>query len=113
MSQLRLSVEECLQTGRTTIGLGANECDPRATASNLIVGGSQVGVVLPNNSGIAQITNPLVQTTSISAIVSSQVNPRLSGKKVQWLRDNGGSWSCSANIEAIYLPNSCTYDSSL
>lgn len=113
LSQLRLSVEECLQTGRTTIGLGTNECDPRASASNLIIGGSQVGVVLPNNTGVAQITNPLVLTTSITATVSTQVNPRLSGKKVQWLRDSGGSWSCSSNIEATYLPNSCNYDSSL
>lgn len=113
LGQLRLSVEECLQTGRSNIGLGANECDPRATASNLIVGGSQVGVTLPNNSGVAQITNPLVLETSITATVSNQVNPRLSGKKVQWLRDSGGSWSCSSNIEATYLPNSCTYDSSL
>lgn len=113
LSQLRLSVEECLQTGRTTIGLGTNECDPRASASNLIIGGSQVGVVLPNNTGVAQITNPLVLTTSITATVSTQVNPRLSGKKVQWLRDSGGSWSCSSNINAIYLPKSCTHDASL
>lgn len=113
LSQLRLSVEECLQTGRTTIGLGTNECDPRASASNLIIGGSQVGVVLPNNTGVAQITNPLVLTTSITATVSTQVNPKLAGKKVHWLRSSEGSWSCSSNIEANYLPNSCTYDSSL
>lgn len=113
LGQLRLTVEECLQTGRTTIGLGTNECDPRATASNLVVGGSQVGVTLPNNTGVAQITNPLVLATKITATISNEVNPRLSGKKVQWLRDNGGSWSCSSNIEANYLPNSCTYDSSL
>ena len=29
LGQLRLSVEECLQTGRKVIGLGTNECDPR------------------------------------------------------------------------------------
>lgn len=113
LGQLRLTVEECLQTGRTTIGLGTNDCDPRATGSNLIVGGSQVGIVLPNNTGVAQITNPLVLTTSITATVSTQVNPSLAGKKVQWLRSSEGSWSCSSNIEATYLPNSCTYDSSL
>lgn len=113
LGQLRLTVEECLQTGRTVIGLATNECDPRATGSNLIVGGSQVGVVLPNNTGVAQITNPLVLTTSITATVSTQVNPKLAGKKVHWLRSSEGSWSCSSNIEANYLPNSCTYDSSL
>lgn len=113
LGQLRLTVEECLQTGRTVIGLGMNDCDPRATPSNLIIGGSQVGVILPNNAGVAQITNPLILTTSITATVSTQVNPRLAGKKIQWLRTSVGSWSCSSNIEALYLPNSCSYKTSL
>lgn len=113
LGQLRLSVEECIQTGRTVIGLNTDECDPRASASNLIIGGSQVGVVLPNNMGVAQMSNPLVLTTSITATVSTQVNPRLIGKKVEWLRASEGSWSCSSNIEAVYLPQSCTYNDSL
>lgn len=113
LGQLRLTVEECIQSGRAVIGLGTNECDPRASASNLIVGGSQVGVVLPNNMGVAQLSNPLILTTSITAIVSTQVNPKLAGKKIKWLRTSAGSWSCSSNIEAIYLPNSCDYDASL
>ncbi|MGO3000866.1 pilin [Psychrobacter sp. AOP7-D2-23] len=113
LGQLRLTVEECLQTGRVNIGLNTNDCDPRATASNLIIGGSQVGVVLPNNMGVAQLSNPLTPTSSIIATVSTQVNPRLAGKKIKWLRTSAGSWSCSSNIEAVYLPNSCNYDASL
>lgn len=113
LGQLRLTVEECLQTGRTVIGLGRDECDPRASASNLIIGGSQVGVVLPNNMGVAQLSNPLTLTSSVIATVSTQVNPRLAGKKIKWLRTSAGSWSCSSNIEALYLPNSCNYDASL
>ncbi|WP_379543679.1 pilin [Psychrobacter sp. R86515] len=113
LGQLRLTVEECLQTGRVNIGLNTNDCDPRATASNLIIGGSQVGVVLPNNMGVAQITNPLVLTTGITATVSTQVNPKLVGKKIKWLRTSAGSWSCSSNIEAIYLPNSCSHNANL
>jgi len=113
LGQLRLTVEECLQTGRVNIGLNTNDCDPRATASNLIIGGSQVGVVLPNNMGVAQITNPLVLTTGITATVSTQVNPKLVGKKIKWLRTSAGSWSCSSNIEAIYLPNSCSHNTNL
>lgn len=113
LGQLRLTVEECLQTGRTVIGLATDECDPRASASNLIIGGSQVGVVLPNNMGVAQISNPLILMTSITATVSTQVNPRLAGKKIKWLRTSAGSWGCSSNIEALYLPNSCSYDASL
>lgn len=113
LGQLRLSVEECLQTGRPVIGLGTDECDPRASASNLIVGGSQVGVVLPNNMGVAQISNPLTLTTSITATVSMQVNPKLVGKKIEWLRTSNGSWICNSNIEVIYLPESCIYNDSL
>lgn len=113
VGQLRLTVEECLQTGRTVIGLNTDECDPRASVSNLVVGGSQVGVVLPNNTGVAQMTNPLTLTTSITAIVSNQVNPKLAGKKIEWLRTSSGAWSCSSNIEALYLPNSCVYNDSL
>ena len=90
-----------------------NDCDPRASASNMIVGGSQVGVVLPNNMGVAQISNPLLLTTNITATVSTQVNPKLAGKKIKWLRTSAGSWSCSSNIEAVYLPNSCDYDANL
>ena len=99
--------------GKDVIGLAAHECDPRASASNLIIGSSQVGVVLPNNMGVAQITNPLILTTSITATVSTQVNPELAGKKIKWLRTGACSWSCSSDIEALYLPNSCAYDASL
>lgn len=113
LGQLRLTVEECIQTGRTDIGLRTGECDPRASASNLIVGGSQVGVVLPNNMGVAQISNPLTLTTSITATVSTQVNPKLAGKNIEWLRTSAGFWSCRSSIEPIYLPQSCTHDASL
>ncbi len=113
LGQLRMTVEECLQTGKTVIGLGTDECDPRSTASNLIVGGSQVGVVLPNDTGVAQISNPLVLESTITAIVSDNVNPILIDKNIKWLRTRNGSWSCRSNIEPIYLPSSCAYDSSL
>jgi len=113
LGQLRLSVEECLQTGKTVIGVGTRECDPRATASNLIVGSSQVGVVLPNNMGVAQMTSPLTLTTTITAIVSTQVTPTIAGKKIEWLRTSNGSWSCASSIDASYLPIFCAYNSGL
>ena len=113
LGQLRMTVEECLQTGKTVIGVDTGECDPRASGSNLIVGSSQVGVILPSNMGVAQITNPLTVTTSITAIVSDQVNPKLAGKDIEWIRTSNGSWSCSSNIDAVYLPNSCRYNASL
>lgn len=111
--QLRLVIEECMHSGRDTIGLGRDECDPSSNASNLILGSSQVGVILPNNAGVAQISNPLTLTTTITATISNQATFTITGKKVEWLRSSEGSWSCSSNIEALYLPNSCAYDASL
>lgn len=113
LGELRLSVEDCLNEGLNTIGTGAQQCDPRVVASNLIAGASQVGVVLPNDTGVAQITNPLTLTASITATLSNQVNPALKGKKIVWQRTVAGSWTCQSNIYAQYLPNSCTYDSSI
>lgn len=113
LGQLRLSVEECLQTGKTVIGVDIDDCDPRATASNFIVGSSQVGVVLPNNMGVAQMTSPLTLTTTITAIVSTQVTPTIAGKKIEWIRASNGSWSCASSIDAIYLPIFCAYNSGL
>ena len=109
VSQLRLTVEECLQNGLTNIGIGQGDCDPRASASNLIRGGSQVGVVLPSGYGVANITNPLTLTTTITAEVSSDAMPNIVSKKIQWARNTDGSWLCKTNIEAKYLPPSCFY----
>ena len=113
LGQLRMTVEECLQTGKTVIGLETDECDPRSTVSNLIVGGSEVSAFLPNNTGFVQISNPLIITSSITATVSTQVVSILVGKKVKWIRTSKGSWGCSSNIEPIYLPSSCIYAASL
>ena len=99
IGELRLSVEDCLNNGVINIGLGANECDPRASPSNIIQGNSQVGIVLPDNTGVAQITNPLTQQSTITATISNQTSPLIHGKKIVWERNSNGSWYCKSNIE--------------
>lgn len=113
LGQLRLSVEECLQTGQQDIGSAADECDPRATPSQLIAGSSQVGESLPSNAGVAQVSNPITLTTSITATFSNQAISPIIGKKVVWQRRIDGSWRCLSNIRPIYLPNSCIFDVNL
>lgn len=107
--ELRLSVEDCLNEGKTQVGLGIYECDPRASASNIIQGNSQVGVVLPNNTGVAQLTNPLTATSTITAVLSNSVAPPLKAKKLVWQRQSNGSWFCLSNIDESYLPTTCIY----
>lgn len=113
LAELRLSVEDCLNEGRSTIGLGDDKCDPRTVGSNLITGRSQVGLALPNNTGVAQIDNPLTLETRIVATVSEQVLPVLKAKKIVWQRQENGYWQCSSNIDAKFLPSHCRHDTSI
>lgn len=113
VGELRHSVEDCLNNGVTVVGLGIDECDPRATGSNIIAGNSQVGVVLPNNTGVAQITNPLTPQSTITATVSQRTSPVIQGKKIVWARMADGSWLCKSNIAQQYLGSNCQYDSTI
>lgn len=113
VGELRLSAEDCLNEGKISIGLNNDECDPRALGSNLIRGGSQVGVLLPNDTGVAQFSNPLTLTTNITAVVSNQVAPPLQNKKIIWQRSQDGSWICKTNIESNYLPSNCLFDGNI
>lgn len=113
VGQLKLTVEECLQNGKTNIGISITDCDPRATGSNLIQGGSQVGVTLPNGLGVAQISNPLVLTTIIVGEVSNGGATAIRSKKIAWKRDISGSWSCYSNVDDKFMPSYCEQDASL
>ena len=113
LSQLRLPIDECLQTGRTVIGFDSNECDPEATGVNLIVEDSLTGATLASGMAVLEVSSPLTVTTAIIATVTAKVSPTLIGKKILWARSSEGTWRCSSNIEAVYLPSSCTHVAAL
>ncbi len=113
LGQLRLPVEECLQTGSSVIGFGAGECNPRAIVPNIIVDDSLTGATLSSGMAVLEVTNPLTETTSVIATITPQVTQRLAGKKVLWLRSSEGTWRCSSSIAAVYLPSYCTHVAAL
>ncbi len=113
VGELKITVETCLNNGKLDIGIGINKCDPRTYGSNLIQGGSQVGVALPNDKGVAQFTNPLTTSASISATISNRVAPPLVNKLIVWQRNADGSWECKSNVEQKYLSSNCHYDATL
>lgn len=113
LGQLRLPIEECLQTGKTVIGFDTNECNPKTTGVNLIVSDSLDGATLASGMAVLEVTSPLTVTTSVIATITPQVTQRLAGKKILWSRTSDGSWSCSSSIAAIYLPSSCTHDAGI
>lgn len=113
LNDLRNTVEDCLNNGKTVIGIGADKCDPRATASNILSGNSQTGGTIPTGYGVAQIQSPVTTTTSITGTISNSSSVALKGKKMGLKRSDEGSWSCVSNIEIKYLPSGCQYDSTL
>ncbi len=113
IGELRLSVETCLNEGKDVIGTNRYQCDPRVNGSNLIQGASQIGIQLPNNVGVAQFSNPLTVTSTITANISNQVAPPLQNKKILWKREASGSWFCKSNVAEKFLPSYCSHDSGI
>ena len=108
--QIRTAVEACILDGRNDIGLAAGECDPGATGSNLVVGGSQVGATLANGTGVPQITDPLTETTTITATFGGNAAAAISnnGQVLVWERSADGSWSCATDVDTKFRPSGCT-----
>lgn len=110
---LRAAVEVCINDGRLTVGAGLDQCDPGATASDLIdtaAGQSQTGQVLPPSTGVPQVSSPLASDATITATFGNRVTARLQGvgATVTWQRQITGSWSCSVtNVPDSLRPVGC------
>ena len=110
---LRPAVEVCINDGRLTVGPGSDQCDPGASASDLIdtaAGQSQTGQPLPPNTGVPQVSSPLESDATIIATFGNRVTARLQGvgATVTWQRQGTGSWSCSvANVPDNLRPVGC------
>ncbi|WP_416347301.1 pilin [Denitromonas sp.] len=103
----KAAVEECLAIGRLTVGLGAGQCDPGFSGSNLVSGVSQVGLVLPARTGVPTVSSPLTATPNIVAVLGNDVMSLLSGGVVTWARSADGSWACSTTVAPQFRPEGC------
>ena len=108
---VRSAVESCILDGRLVLGLAAGQCDPGATGSNLLTGGSQVGATLPTGTGVPQATSPLTETTTVVATFGNNAAANLQtagSNTLTWTRTADGSWTCTTTIAAQYRPAGCT-----
>ena len=107
---VKTAVEACILEGKTAIGTAAGQCDPGATGSNLIAGASQVGATLPTGTGVPQVTNPLVETSTIVATFGNSAAATLTSgpSTLTWVRDATGSWRCHTTVAAKFRPANCT-----
>jgi type IV pilus assembly protein PilA len=108
---LKTAVETCLSTARTTIGSGAGECDPQATASGILWGAAQASASPASNNGYPQVVIPAADASAtITATFGNKAAVTLTGatpKTLTWTRSPGGNWSCSSTADAKYLPAGC------
>jgi type IV pilus assembly protein PilA len=107
-SYVKNVIEICINHGRTVIGLGATECDPQATGSNILSGASQ-GVALPPGfmGGVPRATIG-TPTTVVATFGYSAAQVLQNGQTIVWTRDANGSWDCSSPLVAnAYKPAGC------
>jgi type IV pilus assembly protein PilA len=108
---MRASIEQCLSSGKESLGPGSTECDPAPTGSSLLtVGNSNVGIPFAANLGSPTIfPDPMTSTVQIRAVFGNAANPGIHGESLVWSRSFEGSWTCSATVASKYKPAGCSY----
>lgn len=105
---LKVVVEDCLNNGLLTVGAAAGNCNPTATGSDILTGGSQGSVVLPNNTGVPQLPAALTENgTTITATFGNHASAAINGQTLTWTRATGGSWTCATSAPARFAPAAC------
>jgi type IV pilus assembly protein PilA len=104
---IKTAVELCVTDGKTVIGLGAGQCDPQATGSNILTGATQ-GAAIPAGTGVPQVA-ALGLTPTITATFGNNAAQTLKAgpSTVTWTRSAAGSWSCASTVAANYKPAGC------
>ena len=98
---IKTAVETCLLEGKTTIGVGATDCQLGSTDSTLF-----------------NLTSPTTGLTETQVITGTFANgggknaaTTLGTSTMNWARDANGSWRCYTTVDAKYRPSSCTASS--
>lgn len=110
---LKTAVETCTLESKTTVGTGATECDPTATGSNLLTGGTQVGATLPTGTGVPQVTvGTNAADATIIATFGNNASPIIATTNVTWTRNRQtGTWTCTTTAPANLRPTGCSASS--
>lgn len=100
-ASVKTAIETCLLDGKT-----AAECNIGWTKSNLLAGAESTAAAT-GQSGLV-ITYPTTGgVAKIEATFGGNAATALSGQKLQWDRDENGSWACSTNVNSKYKPAGC------
>ncbi len=110
---VKTAIETCILDGKSVVGAAAGQCDPQATGSNLLTGGTQVGGSLPTGTGVPQVTTPLVAAATIISTFGNNAAADLKATPdtLTWERDATGSWRCHTTVALKYRPAGCSASS--
>jgi type IV pilus assembly protein PilA len=104
---IKTVVESCLVESKQVIGDVLGACDPQTTGSNVLTGPSQTSVALPSGTGAPQISLGLNGNATVIATFGNKVSGELIAKSLTWTRVTDGTWTCTSNVGAKYLPIGC------
>jgi type IV pilus assembly protein PilA len=110
---VKTAVDTCILDGKLALGTGATQCDPQVSGSTILQGGSQIGAVIPANTGVPQIVGGAIPATGAVTIEATFGNgaaadvQKAGFNRLQWRRTVEGSWSCFTEVENKYRPAGC------
>ncbi|WP_319635348.1 pilin [Marinobacter sp.] len=108
---IKTAAETCIQDGKSAVGdASATNCDPQASGSNLLTGGSQTSVALPANTGVPQLTLNADGSATIVATFGNNAAADLKAgpATLTWTRTTAGTWTCATTADSKYRPAGCS-----
>jgi type IV pilus assembly protein PilA len=107
VSSMRPTIEVCILTGLSPVGLGIGQCDPQASGSSLLTGATQ-GVAIPLSTGVAQVSPATIGATpSLVATFGNASALDIAGQTLTLSRTSAGTWNCVSTVAAKYRPVNC------
>ncbi|GAA5159487.1 pilin [Viridibacterium curvum] len=110
---LKTALEQCVTSGKLTLGVAITDCDPQYTGSNLMQDAPFAGSGLP----VAGVGYPDIQNLAtapgtplrIVATFGNRASSLVLGQTLTWERDaTSGSWSCATTVAQVYKPTGCS-----
>ncbi|MFZ3120100.1 MAG: pilin [Variovorax sp.] len=107
---IKTAAETCLLDGKVAVGdpATAGNCDPQATASNLLTGANQVGVDNPTGTGVPVLALSATADSTITGTLGNSAATVLKDQTVIWTRNvSTGTWTCATTADKKYASVSC------
>ncbi len=118
LGALKTTIETCLLDGRLTpVGPAAvptaTDCSIGFTGSSLLGGAAEdLGAVPAKKLGGVDVTiaDTAAANSTLIGTFGNSAATAVTGKTFTWTRNgaDGGTWSCSTNVESKYAPSGCT-----